>query len=117
MVRHSNVAIQDVLTATGGLDADIGRELKRKLKRIVSMLTRMVMKTDAVSESSARYDADVDYEHEHRFAEHEHDWRAEPEPSRAPEPGLRPSSNGQSSFPARSCRTFVGATICDSHCH
>ena len=75
-------AIQDVLTATGGLDADIGRELKLKLKRIVSMLTRMVMKTDSVSESSARYDADVDYEH--RFAEHEHEEDKEPEPRIAP---------------------------------
>ncbi|MCS7471624.1 four helix bundle protein [Stieleria sp. ICT_E10.1] len=94
-------AIQDVLTATGGLDAATGRELKLKLKRIVSMLTRMVMKTDTVSEAPARYDADIDYDDEHRFAEHEHEWRAEPEPSRAPEPGLRPSSNGKSNFPAR----------------
>ena len=33
---------------------------------IGSMLTRMVMKSDAVSESSAVSDADIDYEHEHR---------------------------------------------------
>jgi len=92
-------AIQDVLTATNGLDADSSCEMKMKLKRIVSMLTRMVMKTDVVSELPARYDFGVDYEH--RFAEHEHEWRAEPEPSRAPESGLRPSSNGQSVFPAR----------------
>ena len=94
-------AIQDVLTASDGLDSDSSREMKLKLKRIVSMLTRMVMKSDAVSESSAGYDGNVDYEHEHRFAEHEHEWRAEPEPTRAPEPGLRPSSNGKSTFPAR----------------
>ena len=94
-------AIQDVLTASDGLDSDSSREMKLKLKRIVSMLTRMVMKSDAVSELSAGYDTDIDYEHEHRCAEHEHEWRAEPEPSRPPEPGLRPSSNGQSNFPAR----------------
>ena len=35
-------AIQDVLTATGGLDAATGRELKLKLKRIVSMLTQVI---------------------------------------------------------------------------
>ena len=77
--------IQDVLTASDGLNADSNREMKIKLKRIVSMLTRMVMKVDAVSESRTRYDADVDYEHEHRYAEHEHDRRAEPEPSDATE--------------------------------
>ncbi len=54
------------------------------------------MKTDTVSESSTVYDADIDYEHEHRCAEHENDCRGEPAPIRAPEPGLRPSSNGQS---------------------
>ena len=94
-------AIQDVLTASDGLDSDSSRERKLKLKRIVSMLTRMVMKSDAVSELSAGYDTDIDYEHEHRCAEHEHEWRAEPEPSRPPEPGLPPSSNGRSTFPAR----------------
>jgi four helix bundle protein len=73
------VAIQDVLTASDGLNADSSREMKIRRKRIVSMLTRMVMKVDAVSGSRAWYDADV--EHEHRCAEHEHDWRAEPEPT------------------------------------
>ena len=90
-----------MLTATGGLDAAICRELKRKLKRIVSMLTRMVMKTNTVSEPCAWYHAEIDYDDDHRFAEHEHEWRAEPEPTRAPEPGLPPCSNGKSIFPAR----------------
>ena len=63
------------------------------------MLTPMVMKADAVSESLARYDGAVDYEHEHEHHFAEHEWRAEPEPSRAAEPGLRPSSNGKSSRP------------------
>ena len=34
-------AIQDVLAATGGLDAGLSLVMKRKLKRIVAMLTRM----------------------------------------------------------------------------
>ena len=47
--------------------------MKRKLKRIVSMLTRMATKFDGVAESQAEYNAIDDYEHEHRCAEHEHD--------------------------------------------
>ena len=63
-------AIQDVLAAFDGLDTVSSGELKSKLERFVSMLPRMVMKVDAVSDVPARYDAEVDYEH--RFAEHEH---------------------------------------------
>ena len=73
-------AIQDVLVASGGLDAESSRGLKRKLQRIVSMLTRMAMKCDGVGESQAEYRELVDDEHEHRFAEHEHDTGAGPEP-------------------------------------
>jgi hypothetical protein len=42
--------------------------MKRKLQRIVSMLTRMAMKFDGVAGAEAGYRADSDYEHEH---EHE----------------------------------------------
>jgi len=72
-------AIQDVLIASNGLDVATSCEMKLKLKRIVSMLTRMVMKTDGVAESPAGYDAHVDYEHEHEHRCAEHDRRAEPE--------------------------------------
>ena len=41
---------------SGGLDEFASRELKPKLKRIASMLTRMAMKFDGVRESSV-YDA------------------------------------------------------------
>jgi hypothetical protein len=54
------------------------RDMKLQLKRIVSMLTRMAMKFDGVSEASVEYSAAIDYEHEHRDAEHEHE--REPEP-------------------------------------
>jgi four helix bundle protein len=64
-------AIQDVLTAASGLDAASSLLMKRKLKRIVSMLTRVAMKLDGVAESQTKYNVAIDYEH--RFAEHEHE--------------------------------------------
>ena len=96
-------AIQDVLLATNGIKVQDDDAMKEMLHRIVAMLTRMAMKFDGVAESSVEYDAGVDYEHEHRFAEHEHEVGTEetPEPCRAPEPDLRPFSNGTSTFPAR----------------
>jgi len=87
-------AIQDVLVASGGMDDTTSRELKSKLKRIVSMLTRMAMKIDAVAESSRYYTSAIDYEHEHCGAEHEH--KREPEQRRAPKDGLRGFTNGKS---------------------
>ncbi len=44
-------AIQDVLTTSDDLDAESNAELKGKLQRTVSILTRRVMKTNAVAES------------------------------------------------------------------
>ena len=87
-------SIQDVLVVTGGLDDATSRSLKSKLKRIVSMLTRMAMKFDGVSESSIEYAVAIDYEHEHRDAEHEHE--REPEPSRAHEERAARFANGKS---------------------
>ena len=58
------------------------------------MLTRMAMKFDSVKEASVDYAVAIDYEHEHRDAEHEHERK--PEPSRAPEDGLRGFTNGKS---------------------
>jgi four helix bundle protein len=60
-------AIQDLLTASGGLDKNQNRAMKLKLKRIVSMLTKLAMKS--VAETVSEYQ--IDYEHEHRSAEHE----------------------------------------------
>jgi four helix bundle protein len=87
-------AIQDVLVVSGGLNIKTSRDMKLKLKRVVSMLTRMAIKFDGVGESSVDYAAAIDYEHEHRDAEHEHE--RGPEPSRAPEDGLRGFTNGKS---------------------
>ena len=47
------VAIQDVLSATEGIDAGSHHELKRHLKRIVSMLTRLIARADVVGGSAA----------------------------------------------------------------
>lgn len=60
-------AIQDVLSATEPLDDDQSFELKRMRYRIVSMLTRLIARSDTVSELA------VDYEYEYRDAEYECD--------------------------------------------
>ena len=53
-------AIQDVLVASGRMEDGASRDMKLKLKRIVSMLTRMAMKFEGVGESSADYEAAID---------------------------------------------------------
>ena len=54
------------------------RDMKLKLKRIVSMLTRMAMKFDGVEESSVEHAVVIDYEYVHRDAEHKHERKPEP---------------------------------------
>ena len=81
-------AIQDILAATGGLGTERHGELKRSLKRIVSMLTRLIARADTVSEPGSEY--------EYRGAEYEYDDADGPEPCRAPKDGLRDSTNGKS---------------------
>ena len=49
-------AVQDVLAATDGIDPVRNNELKMMLKRIVSMLTRLIARTDAVSEPAVEYE-------------------------------------------------------------
>ena len=46
-------AIQDVVGATGGLDPGSSLLMKRKLRRIVAMLTRMAMKFDGVAKAQS----------------------------------------------------------------
>ena len=70
-------AVQDVLVSTGCLDAASSLYMKQKLKRIVSMLTRMVMKVNVVTESQAEYNAIHDYDYEHHCVEHEHGGKPE----------------------------------------
>lgn len=74
-------SIQDVLAATDGLADHSHSELKRTLKRIVSMLTKLIGRADFVSESSEAYTAPGEYEY--RDAEYEYEQKTEDEPEPA----------------------------------
>ena len=65
------------MAATGGIDDEPHRDGKMRSKRIVSMLTKLIARSEFVGEDSPRYNADVEYEY--RCAEYEHDTVAEPE--------------------------------------
>ncbi|MDG2220580.1 MAG: four helix bundle protein [Rubripirellula sp.] len=81
------VAIQDILVATNGLDDKSHADLKRLLYRIVSMLTRLIARSDTVAEPPGEYNAGVEYEH--RDAEYKYDEDGKPEPGDATEDGSR----------------------------
>ena len=48
-------AIQDVLVASDGIAIEVNQELRKKLTRIVAMLTRMAMKFEELSEPQMEY--------------------------------------------------------------
>jgi four helix bundle protein len=56
-------AVQDVLNATGGLDGQTSGELKHSLHRIVSMLTKLIARSEVVSESRGAYNFGIEYEY------------------------------------------------------
>ncbi|NJM48456.1 MAG: four helix bundle protein, partial [Alkalinema sp. RU_4_3] len=58
-------SIHDVLRVCDAIDVESNRRGKSDLKRIVSMLTRLIQRTSNVSEGS------VEYEYEYRDAEYE----------------------------------------------
>jgi four helix bundle protein len=60
-------SIHDVLRVCDAIDADSNQLGKSNLKRIVSMLTRLIQRTQAVSEER------IEYEYEYRDAEYEYD--------------------------------------------
>ena len=60
-------AIHDVLRVCDAIDDDSNCRGKTDLKRIVSMLTRLIQKTNGVSEER------IEYEYEYRDAEYEYD--------------------------------------------
>ena len=64
-------SIQAVLAATDGLDDETHGELKRLLRRIVSMLTRLIGRADVVSEAREEYNAAVEYE----YCDAEYEWK------------------------------------------
>ncbi len=55
-------AVQDVLAATDGMEDQRNGELKRTLRRIVSMLTRLIARSDTVAEPVGQYKAVTEYE-------------------------------------------------------
>ena len=59
-------AIHDILLSFEAIDAELNRIGKFDLKRIVSMLTRLIQRTGTVSEGS------IEYEYEYRDAEYEY---------------------------------------------
>ena len=65
------VAVQDVLMATDGLDDKRHTQLKRSLHRIVSMLTRLIARSEVVSESQSEYNSGIEYEY--RDAEYKYE--------------------------------------------
>jgi hypothetical protein len=75
-----------VLVTTKDINVRSDTPMKARLHRVVAMLIWMVMKLDAVAESSAGYDAEIEYDNEHRCAELEHESQTEEtqEPSNAP---------------------------------
>jgi four helix bundle protein len=64
-------AIHDILLVCEAIDIETNRRGKSDLKRIVSMLTRLIQRTDMVSEGS------IEYEYEYRDAEYEYEKKPE----------------------------------------
>ena len=60
-------AIHDILISFEAIDPELNRVGKTNLKRIVSMLTRLIQRSESVSEES------IEYEYEYRDAEYEYD--------------------------------------------
>ncbi|MBM3999704.1 MAG: four helix bundle protein [Planctomycetes bacterium] len=56
-------AIQDVLTVSDGIDPAANREGKQRLKRIVSMLTRLVRRSDGIPACAPENDAAFEHGH------------------------------------------------------
>jgi four helix bundle protein len=74
-------SIHDVLAVCDAIDAKSNRSGKSDLKRIVSVLTRPIQRTESVSEGA------IEYEYEYRAAEYEYEempeQRNEPKSSKA----------------------------------
>ncbi len=83
-------AIHDVLHVCDAIDTESNRLSKSSLKRIVSMLTRLIQRSETVSESS------IEYEYECRDAEYEYEkvlvQSDAPKPRRRESRDCRPTS-------------------------
>jgi len=84
-------AIHDILLSFEAIDSESNRIGKSNLKRIVSMLTRLIQRTENVSEQSIEYEYEYrDAEYEYRDAEYEYrdaeyEYEKKPEQSDADE--------------------------------
>lgn len=65
-------SIHDVLSVCDALDGESNRRGKSDLKRIVSMLTRLIQRTESVSEEASNYE-NRDAEYEYSDAEYEYE--------------------------------------------
>jgi|GEM_PF-140599 len=74
-------AIHDMRLAFAAVDEESTRQGKSRLRRIVSMLTRLIQRTDREPDAAIEYE----YEYEYRDAEYESDSRVRPEQRREPE--------------------------------
>ena len=63
--RCERASIHDVLAVCDAIDGESNGHGKSELKRIVSMLTRLIQRTESVSEGA------IEYEYEYRDAEYE----------------------------------------------
>ena len=77
-------AIHDILSAFEAIDSELNRDGKTNLKRIVSMLTRLIQRTDSVSEDWIEYE----YEYEYEYRDAEYEYEKTHEQSGAPKPPL-----------------------------
>ncbi len=61
-------SIHDVLVVCDAIDVESNRRGKSDLKRIVSMLTRLIQRTETVSEDRIEYEyRDAEYEYEYEY--------------------------------------------------
>ncbi len=72
-------SIHDVLTVCDAIDVESNRHGKSDLKRIVSMPTRPIQRTESVSEGS------MEYEYEYRDAEYEYEGMPEQKDGPSPQ--------------------------------
>ncbi|TWT95151.1 hypothetical protein [Neorhodopirellula pilleata] len=71
------------------LDDRTHDELKRMLHRIVSMLTRLIARSESVAELPGEYNAGVEYEYrEYGYREAEYEYKYDED--RKPEPRIAP---------------------------
>ena len=74
-------AIHDILTSFEAIDAELNRVGKTNLKRIASMLTRLIQRTTGVSEDQIEYEyeyRDAEYEDEYEYRDAEYEYEANP---------------------------------------